>query len=68
MIPPQFKEMTLIYFQMSDVLLLEIYVHSQRNVFNRFTDFLDTIYAFMNYLGARFFIHNSGIRMVGTEC
>ena len=51
MIPPQFKEMTLMYLQMSDVLLLEIYVQSQRNVFNGFRDCLHTIYAVMNCLG-----------------
>ena len=39
------------YLQMSDVLLLEIYVQSQRNVFNGFRDCLHTIYAVMNCLG-----------------
>ena len=39
------------YLQMSDVLLLEIHVHSKRNVFNGFTDCLETIYAFVNCLG-----------------
>ena len=50
-ISPQFKEMTLMYLQMSDVLLLEIYVQSQRYVFNGFRNCLHTIYAVMNCLG-----------------
>ena len=47
----QFKEMTVMYWQMSDVLLLEIPVHSKRNVLNGLSDCLRTIYAFMNCLG-----------------
>ena len=38
--------------QMSDVLL-EIYVHSERNVFNGSRDCLHTIYAIMNCLGCQ---------------
>ena len=43
--------MTLIYLLMSDVLLLEIHVHSLQNVVSGFRDCLETIYTFMDCLG-----------------
>ena len=39
------------YLQMSGVFLLEIYVRSQRYVFNGLRDCLETIHTFMNCLG-----------------